>query len=349
MFVLAALMKSKKFLFLLSVGLALMLGISVLASSVSPTAFGQQQQQTTNTGGNQNATTGTTTTTNNTATSTAGTPLDCQMAASTLGGMVIPNPTGVCDVAVPRQGLQVQDNSTGASLNGMLVINPLFEFLPLSNQTPGGGTTGGNQTILYGFAEFALLEEELPSAMRMLSNSSWNVVAVHNHVTMETPKMIFVHAVGTSDISTLTRDARIFLDSLTTQMQSQQGNQTSITAGGGGTTAGNATNMTAAGNVTNATTAGNATNMTAAGNVTNATTAGNATNMTAAGNVTNATTAGNVTNATTAGNATNMTAAGNVTNATTAGNATNMTTGGDAGTTDGTEDGGGGETLGGIF
>ena len=63
-----------------------MLGTSLLASSVSPTAFGQQQ--TTNTGGNQNTTS--TITTNNTATSKAGT-LDCQMAASTLGGMVIPN------------------------------------------------------------------------------------------------------------------------------------------------------------------------------------------------------------------------------------------------------------------
>jgi Domain of Unknown Function (DUF1259) len=259
MLVLAALMKTKKFPFLLSVGLALMLGTSVLAASVSPTAFGQQQQQTTNTGGDQN-TTGTTTT-NNTGTSTAGT-LDCQTAASTLGGLVIPNPTGVCDVAVPRQGLQVQDNSTGASLNSLLVINPLFEFLPVSNQTAGGGTTGGNQTtIVYGFAEFALLEEELPLAVGMLSNSSWNVVAVHNHVTMEIPKMIFVHAIGTSDITTLTSDAKTLLDSLTTDMQSQQGNQTSTTAGGGGTTAGNATNATTTG-AGNATTAGNATNAT---------------------------------------------------------------------------------------
>ena len=87
----------------------------------------------------------------------------------------------------------MQDNSTGASLNGLLVINPLFEFLPVSNQTAGGGATGGNQTTLvYGFAEFALLEEELPLAVRTLSNSSWNVVAGHNHVTMETPKMYFL-------------------------------------------------------------------------------------------------------------------------------------------------------------
>jgi hypothetical protein len=171
-----------------------------------------------------------TTTTNNTMTSTAGT-LDCQMAASALGGMVIPNPTGVCDVAVPRQGLQVQDTATGATLNNLLVINPLFEFTQVSNQ----GTTGAaNQTMVYGFAEFALMEGELPSAIRMLSNSSWNVVAVHNHVIGESPSMIFAHAVANGDINTLVRDARAVLDTLMAQMQSQSGNQTSTTAGGAG-------------------------------------------------------------------------------------------------------------------
>src|SRR5687767_5674913 len=190
MLVLAALMKSKKFLFLLSVVLALMLGTSELGASVSPTAFGQQQQQqTTNTGGDQN-TTGTTTT-NNTGTSTAGT-LDCQTAASTLGGMVIPNPTGVCDVAVPRQGLQVQDSSTGATLNNLLVINPLFEFAQVQNQATTGAA---NQAMVYGFAEFALMDGELSSAIKLLSNSSWNVVAVHNHVIGESPSMIFAHAI----------------------------------------------------------------------------------------------------------------------------------------------------------
>jgi hypothetical protein len=236
-------MNDKKPLLLLSVGLALLLSTVILIASASPTAFGQQQQQTTNTGGNQNTTgtTTTTTTTNNTATSTAGSPLDCQMAASTLGGMVIPNPTGVCDVAVPRQGLQVQDTATGATLNNLLVINPLFEFTPVSNQ----GTTGAaNQTMVYGFAEFALMEGELPSAMRMLSNSSWNVVAVHNHVIGESPSMIFAHAVANGDINTLVRDARTVLDALMTQTLSQSGNQTSTTAGEGGgnasTTAGGA-------------------------------------------------------------------------------------------------------------
>lgn len=224
-------MNDKKSLLLLPVGLALLLCTVALVASISPVAVGQQQD---NTGGNQNMTAATTNT-NNTATSTAGT-LDCQMAASTLGGLVIPNPTGVCDVAVPRQGLQVQDTATGATLNNLLVINPLFEFTPVSNQ----GTTGAaNQTMVYGFAEFALMEGEIPSAIRMLSNSSWNVVAVHNHVIGESPSMIFAHAIANGDINTLVRDARAVLDALMTQMQSQSGNQTSTTAGGGG--GGNAT------------------------------------------------------------------------------------------------------------
>jgi hypothetical protein len=219
-------MNYKKPLLLLPVGLTLLLCTVVLVASISPAAVAQQQD---NTGGNQNMTTATTTA-NNTGTSTAGT-LDCQMAASTLGGIVIPNPTGVCDVAVPRQGLQVQDTATGATLNNLLVINPLFEFTQVSNQ---GTTAAANQTMVYGFAEFAFMEGELPSAVRMLSNSSWNVVAVHNHVTGESPRMMFAHAIANGDLNTLLRDARAVLDALMTQTQSQSGNQTSTTAGGGG-------------------------------------------------------------------------------------------------------------------
>src|ERR687895_2149997 len=231
--VLATLMSSKKTVFLLPTGLALVLCTIALVGSISPAVYGQQQgttggQQQGTTGGQQQGTTG----------GQAGSTIDCQTAASTLGGMVIPNPTGTCDVAVPRQGLQVQDSATGATLNNLLVINPLFEFTPASNQATTGAA---NQAMVYGFAEFALMEEELTSAMRMLSNSSWNVVAVHNHVIGESPSMIFAHAIANGDINTLVRDARMILDGLMTQAQSQSGNQTSTTTGGmagNGTTTG---------------------------------------------------------------------------------------------------------------
>ena len=252
MIVRAALMEYNKLLFLLPVGLALLLCTSVLVGSASPAAYGQLQP---NSGGNQNMTT-TTNTGNNTGTSTGGT-LDCDSAASVLRGMIIQNPAGVCDIAVPLQGVQVQDTATGASLNNLLIMNPLFEFVPVSNQATGSSsattTTGGNQTTVYGFAEFALMGGQLPSAMRMLANSSWNVVAVHNHVIGESPTMIFVHAIANGDINTLAQDTRTILDALMTQMQSSSGNQTSTTTGGGG---GNAAGTAVGGGITD----GNMTN-----------------------------------------------------------------------------------------
>jgi hypothetical protein len=229
-------MSDKKTVFLLPTALTLVVCTIALVGSISPAVYGQQQQGTT--GGQTGST------------------IDCQTAASTLGGMVIPNPTGACDVAVPRQGLQVQDTATGATLNNLLVINPLFEFTPVSNQA----TTGGAANQVYGFAEFALMEGELTSAMRLLSNSSWNVVAVHNHVIGESPSMIFAHAIANGDINTLVRDARMILDGLMTQAQSQSGNQTSTTTGGmagNGTTTGGDTNSSpSADSLTGGTTTG---------------------------------------------------------------------------------------------
>src|SRR3712207_7743626 len=86
--VLATLMSSKKTVFLLPTGLALVLCTIALVGSISPAVYGQQQgttggQQQGTTGGQQQGTTG----------GQTGSTIDCQTAATTLGGMVIPNPT----------------------------------------------------------------------------------------------------------------------------------------------------------------------------------------------------------------------------------------------------------------
>jgi hypothetical protein len=64
----------------------------------------------------------------------------------------------------------------------------------------------------------------------MFSNISWNVVAVHNHVVMESPKMMFVHAVGVADIDSLTSDAKTVLDNLN-NLQQQNGTRTASGSG----------------------------------------------------------------------------------------------------------------------
>lgn len=196
---------------------------------------------------------------NNTPTASTGNAsggmIDCENIASQLGGVILPNPTGVCDVAVPMRGLEVTDNATGANISNLLVINPIFEFTPVSgtntsgtgNSTEDGATSNqttttttgtsqrqeGNATtsaagqgIVYGFAEIGGPEDQLPSLMRMLSNSTWNVVAVHNHVTMESPKMMFVHAVGVSDIDTLTSEAKSILDGMAARQRTTTAGET---------------------------------------------------------------------------------------------------------------------------
>ncbi len=159
-----------------------------------------------------------------------------------MGGQVIQNPSGACDVTVPLEGLEVKDNSTGTSISKLLVINPLFEFLPVSDGTPnmtgtsdnqtgaaGGTNNTGNattasaeQNLVYGFAEFGAREDQLPLLMRLLSNTSWNVVAVHNHVAMESPRMLFVHATGAAEINTLAGQAQGVLEEMSASLQASE-------------------------------------------------------------------------------------------------------------------------------
>jgi hypothetical protein len=53
---------------------------------------------------------------------------------------------------------------------------------------------------------------------------------VHNHVAMEVPRMIFVHATGTSDIDTLTSEAKAVLDALNAQDETRQESSLTVSA-----------------------------------------------------------------------------------------------------------------------
>src|SRR2546425_2113625 len=44
--------------------------------------------------------------------------------------------------------------------------------------------------------DFAMLEEELPSVLKALRRAGINIVAIHNHMTMESPRMMFLHYWG---------------------------------------------------------------------------------------------------------------------------------------------------------
>ena len=200
--------------------------------SIDPTAFAQ-----TETNNNSNTTISTNNTTTASSNATGQMPY-CEAIASQLGGQVVPNPTGICDVAVPIKGLEVIDNATGTRINQLLVINPIFEFAPIpdahivnDSNTDTTGTSTQVTSEVYGFAEIGAPEDQLLSVVDLLSNTSWNVVAVHNHVVLESPKMMFVHAVGMADIDTLTSDAKSVLENLN-NLQQQNSTATAQQASG---------------------------------------------------------------------------------------------------------------------
>lgn len=60
--------------------------------------------------------------------------------------------------------------------------------------------------------DFAMLESELQSVLKALRRAGINVVAIHQHMTMESPRVIFLHYWGTGSTSALAKGLRAALD-----------------------------------------------------------------------------------------------------------------------------------------
>ena len=61
--------------------------------------------------------------------------------------------------------------------------------------------------------DFAMLESELQSVLRALRRAGIYVVAIHQHMTMESPRVIFLHFWGAGPTNTLARGLKAALDS----------------------------------------------------------------------------------------------------------------------------------------
>jgi hypothetical protein len=61
--------------------------------------------------------------------------------------------------------------------------------------------------------DFAMLQSEVQDVIRALRTSGINVVAIHNHMFNESPRIIFLHFWGTGSTSTLAKGLKAALDS----------------------------------------------------------------------------------------------------------------------------------------
>jgi hypothetical protein len=60
--------------------------------------------------------------------------------------------------------------------------------------------------------DFAMLESELQNVLRALRAAGINIVAIHQHMTGETPRVLFLHYWGIGKTVDLARALRAALD-----------------------------------------------------------------------------------------------------------------------------------------
>jgi hypothetical protein len=60
--------------------------------------------------------------------------------------------------------------------------------------------------------DFAMLESELQNVLKALRKANINIVAIHNHMTMESPRIIFLHFWGVGSTTELAKGLRLALD-----------------------------------------------------------------------------------------------------------------------------------------
>ncbi|MBV9178704.1 MAG: DUF1259 domain-containing protein [Nitrososphaeraceae archaeon] len=182
-------------------------------------------------------------------TAAAGMSLNCQSIASTIGGIVVPNPSKICDMLILRQspiimGPGNMNMNKFSTANSIVEVAALSDLMPKTSQGGGSGGTsgagggggnssssnntstgGGGRTIsgsassgsassstntkrVFVMGEFALLESQLVPMVKAAVGSNWTIAAVHNHMVLEKPKMIFVHWSAQGDLNTITRQIK---------------------------------------------------------------------------------------------------------------------------------------------
>ena len=71
---------------------------------------------------------------------------------------------------------------------------------------------GGDQEAVVD-GDFVMLENELQSVLKALRGAGINVVAIHNHVELESPRMVFLHYWGVGSTTGLANGLKAALDS----------------------------------------------------------------------------------------------------------------------------------------
>jgi hypothetical protein len=200
-----------------------MLSATIMLSSMTDNSFAQ--------GSNANGNATSSSSGGGLGTTAAGLSLNCQSIASTIGGIVVPSPSKICDMLILRQspiimGPGNMNMNKFSTANSIVEVAALSDLMPKTSQGGGGSGGGGssssnnassgsasssmnmNTKRVFVMGEFALLESQLVPMVKAAVGSNWTIAAVHNHMVLEKPKMIFVHWSAQGDLNTITRQIK---------------------------------------------------------------------------------------------------------------------------------------------
>ena len=140
--------------------------------------------------------------------------LNCQSIASTIGGIAVPNPNKVCDVLIPRQAPTIigpgnMNMNKFSTINSIVEVAPVSELMVKSNissgaaggASPASSNTSSQKVFVMG--EFSLLDPQLVTMVKAAVGYNWTIAAVHNHMVLEKPKMMFIHWSAQGDLNTI--------------------------------------------------------------------------------------------------------------------------------------------------
>jgi Domain of Unknown Function (DUF1259) len=170
--------------------------ILVISAVLSTTLIGNSFAQAAN--NNNTATSSSSTNTTSSANSR-----DCLAIAANIGGQAAPRPD-ICDVLILRQSPQIKMQSTNMSLNKFSTTNSLVEFMAMNTTKGTSSSSSTSNPKVFVMGEFGLLESQLAPMLKAANNYNWTVSAIHNHMILEKPKLIFMHWSAQGDLNTIT-------------------------------------------------------------------------------------------------------------------------------------------------
>ena len=167
----------------------LVLSVAVLSITLVGNSFAQA------------ANNNTASTSSSTKATSSGSSRDCSAIAANIGGQAVPR-QDICDVLILRQSPQIIMQPTNMSLNKFSTTNSLVEFMAM-NTTKATPSSPSNPKVFV-MGEFGLLEPQLAPMLKAAVSYNWTVSAIHNHMILEKPKLVFVHWSAQGNLNTIT-------------------------------------------------------------------------------------------------------------------------------------------------